>query len=74
VTFDKFKGAERFHGMKKFHLNNCAQDGSYLNELIAGEMARVAGVCAPLGQGAGDEACSRLSGGSFDVPGSASER
>jgi hypothetical protein len=32
--------------MKKFHLNNCAQDGSYLNELIAGEMARAAGVPA----------------------------
>jgi hypothetical protein len=46
VSFDKFKGAERFHGMKKFHLNNCAQDGTYLNELIAGEMARAAGVPA----------------------------
>ena len=46
VSFDKFKGAERFHGMKKFHLNNCAQDGSYLNELIGGEMARAAGVPA----------------------------
>lgn len=46
VSFDKFKGAERFHGMKKFHLNNCAQDGSYLNELIAGEMGRAAGVPA----------------------------
>lgn len=46
VTLDKLKGAERFHGMKKFHLNNCAQDGSYLNELIAGEMARAAGVPA----------------------------
>ncbi len=46
ISFDKFKGGERFHGMKKFHLNNCAQDGSYLNELIAGEMARAAGVPA----------------------------
>jgi spore coat protein H len=46
VSFDKFKGAERFHGMKKFHLNNGAQDGSYLNELVAGAMARAAGVPA----------------------------
>ena len=46
VSFDKFKGAERFHGMKKLHLNNGAQDGSYLNELIAGEMASAAGVPA----------------------------
>jgi len=46
LNFDKFKGAERFHGMKKFHLNNCAQDGTYLHEQIAGEMARRAGVPA----------------------------
>jgi len=46
VSFDKFKGADRFHGLKKFHLNNCAQDGTYLNEMIAGEMARAAGVPA----------------------------
>ena len=46
ISLDKLKGGERFHGMKKFHLNNCAQDGTYLNELLAGEMARKAGVPA----------------------------
>ncbi len=46
LNFDKIKGGERFHGMMKFHLNNCAQDGTYLNELIAGAMARKAGVPA----------------------------
>lgn len=46
LSFDKFKGAERFHGLKKFHLNNGAQDGTFLNEQIAGEMARRAGVVA----------------------------
>jgi spore coat protein CotH len=46
LHFDKFKGASRFHGMKKFHLNNCAQDGTHLNEMIAGEMAHRAGVPA----------------------------
>ncbi len=46
LNFDKLKGAERFHGMKKFHLNNCNQDGTYLHELIGGEIARKAGVPA----------------------------
>lgn len=46
VSLDKFKGAERFHGMEKFHLNNGAQDGSFLNEFIGGEMSRAAGVPA----------------------------
>jgi hypothetical protein len=42
VSLHKFKGAERFHGMEKFHLNNGAQDGSLLNEFIGGEMSRAA--------------------------------
>ena len=46
VSLDKFKGAERFHGMEKFHLNNGVQDGSLLNEFIGGEMARAAMVPA----------------------------
>ncbi len=46
LNLGKFKGAERFHGQKKFHLNNCAQDGTYLMELIGGEIARKCGVPA----------------------------
>ena len=46
VSFNKYKDAERFHGMSKFHLNNGAQDGTYLQEVIAGEMGRLAGVPA----------------------------
>lgn len=46
VSMDKFKGGDRFHGMDKFHLNNGAQDGSLLNEIIGGEMCRAAGVPA----------------------------
>jgi len=42
VSMSKFKGVERFHGMKKFHLNNGAQDASLLNEYISGEMCRAA--------------------------------
>ena len=46
LGFEISKGGERFHGMKKIHLNNSVQDGTYLNELISGEMARKAGVPA----------------------------
>jgi len=35
-----------FHGLTKFQLNNCAQDGSMIHELLAGEIARAAGVPA----------------------------
>jgi hypothetical protein len=44
ISMDKFKGATRFHGMEKFHLNNGAQDGSLLNEFIGGEWCRASGV------------------------------
>ena len=46
VSMHKFEGAERYHGMEKFHLNNGAQDNSLLNEFIGGEMSRAAGVPA----------------------------
>ncbi len=46
INTSKFKGGDRFHGLKRFMLNNCAQDGTALNELTAGEMARTAGVPA----------------------------
>ncbi|HEX8311323.1 MAG TPA: CotH kinase family protein, partial [Chthoniobacteraceae bacterium] len=46
LNFDKFKGAKRFHGMERLHLNNGMQDGTFLNEVIAGEIARKAGVPA----------------------------
>jgi spore coat protein H len=48
LNFDFF-GSEsgRFHGLKKFHLNNSVQDPSYLSELIASQMFRQAGVPAP---------------------------
>ena len=46
INCSKYKGGDRFHGLKRFQLNNCAQDGTALNELVAGEMARMAGVPA----------------------------
>ena len=46
INTAKFKGKERFHGLSKFQLNNCNQDGTALNELISGRIARKAGVPA----------------------------
>lgn len=46
INCSKYKGGDRFHGLKRFQLNNCQQDGSALSELVAGEMARMAGVPA----------------------------
>lgn len=46
LNCDKLKGGERFHGMRKFHLNNCAQDPTAMHEQLAGEWARAAGVPA----------------------------
>ena len=46
INMNKFDGEHLFHGMDKWHLANSVQDGSYLNELICGEMFRAAGVPA----------------------------
>ena len=46
LGFDKFVPDQRFHGLKKIHLNNSVQDGSYLCENICGELYRNAGIAA----------------------------
>lgn len=46
LTISMRKKGERFHGLDKFHLNNSVQDESYLNELIAAELCREAGLPA----------------------------
>jgi len=46
LNMDKFTDDQLFHGMDKFHLNNSVQDGSYVQELIAGDLMRRAGVPA----------------------------
>ncbi|MEY5026074.1 MAG: hypothetical protein RLZZ244_1602 [Verrucomicrobiota bacterium] len=46
INTAKFKGKDRFHGLSKFQLNNGNQDGTYLNELLCGRIARKAGVPA----------------------------
>lgn len=42
----KTKKHQEYRGLTKFQLNNCAQDGTMLLEMVAGEMARRAGVPA----------------------------
>lgn len=46
LTISMRKKGERFHGLDKFHLNNSVQDESYLNELIASQLCREAGLPA----------------------------
>src|ERR1051325_231508 len=46
LSFSKFESRRKFHGARKIHLNNCVQDASFLNENIAGELFRAAGVPA----------------------------
>ena len=47
LNFDKFKREQKFRGMDKVHLNNAAEDPSFLHEYLAGELFRKAGVPAP---------------------------
>jgi hypothetical protein len=58
VNLKKYPGGERFHGMEKFHLNNAVQDATFLQEIIAAEMCRAAGVPA----GRGTHALVRIAG------------
>lgn len=47
LSFQKFTPEQRFHGLRKIHLNNSVQDGSYLCENICSELYRKAGVPTP---------------------------
>src|SRR6185503_16845531 len=47
LSFGKFIPDQRFHGLRKIHLNNSVQDPSYMCENIAGELFRKAGVPTP---------------------------
>ncbi len=46
ISMAKYQKAERWYGFLKWHLNNGAQDGTFLNEQISCEIARKAGVPA----------------------------
>ncbi|HWN93680.1 MAG TPA: CotH kinase family protein, partial [Methylomirabilota bacterium] len=47
LSFEKFVPQQRFHGLRKFHLNNSVEDASYMNELIGSDLFQAAGVPAP---------------------------
>jgi hypothetical protein len=47
LNFGKFTEGQTIRGMRKIHLNNSTQDPSYVNEMLAGELFRAAGVPAP---------------------------
>lgn len=46
LNMDKFADGQLFHGMDKFHLHNSAQDPTYIQELLCGDLFRAAGVPA----------------------------
>lgn len=47
LDFDRFVPTpQRFHGLEKIHLNNSAQDGSYLSDWLCRDLFRRAGVPA----------------------------
>jgi spore coat protein CotH len=47
LNFDKFTKNQLYRDMDKVHLNNSVQDGSYMHELICGELARQMGIPTP---------------------------
>jgi hypothetical protein len=47
VHLGKFGGEQRLHGLRRFHLNNGAQDGSRLHEWLGSEVFTAAGYPAP---------------------------
>ena len=46
LSFGRFMAGQKFHGLRKIHLNNSVQDPSFLNENLSGELFRAAGVPA----------------------------
>jgi spore coat protein H len=48
LDFGRYLPAQRFHGLRKIHLNNSVEDPSFVKEWIGSELFRAAGVPAPL--------------------------
>ncbi len=44
LTLSTKEASPRFHGLRKFHLNNSVQDETYLHELVAAQLCAEAGV------------------------------
>ena len=49
LNMDHFVRGQLFRGLDKFHLNNSVQDGTFLNEILCGEMALANGLPAARG-------------------------
>jgi hypothetical protein len=47
LDFDRFNAGQKFHGLRRIHLNNSVEDPSYCNELLGSELFRAAGIPAP---------------------------
>lgn len=47
VSFSKFVEKRRWMGLRKIHLNNSVQDYTFMNEYLASELFRAAGVPTP---------------------------
>lgn len=47
LHFGKYQKGQRFHGLKHLQLNNCAQDPTYLNEILSSEVFLAAGIPCP---------------------------
>jgi CotH protein len=47
LDFARFSPAQRFHGLRRIHLNNSIEDPSYCNEQLGSELFRTAGIPAP---------------------------
>ena len=47
LDFSRFVSGQKFHGLRKIHLNNSVEDPSYVNEQIGSELFRAAGVPTP---------------------------
>jgi spore coat protein H len=47
LNFERLADGQKFHGLKKIHLNNSVQDSTFLSEKISRELFEAAGVPAP---------------------------
>ena len=47
VDFSRFEANQRFHGLRRIHLNNSVEDPSYCNEALGSAAFRAAGIPAP---------------------------
>lgn len=47
LDFAKFASRQRYHGLRRIHLNNSVEDPSYCDEVLGSELFRQAGIPAP---------------------------